>query len=155
MDRQAHCILPKAKCIQTTVLVVRRMFCLLALTLCNLGLAGTPSSVEHANRIVVSATQALTNDWAADPLFACIERDEVQKGGKTTSKAFEVLMIDGSDYRFPLASDDQPLAPSRRKVELVRLREEVQRRRNQSPAARRSRIDTWKRQRAETGELLL
>ena len=131
------------------------MSCSLALVICSLGLAGPPGPVVDADKIVVYATQALTNDWAADPLFAYVERDEVQKSGKSTSKAFEVLMVDGSDYHFPLAIDDQPLPPSRRKVELVKLREEVQRRRNQSPSARQSRIDAWKRQRAETGELLL
>lgn len=107
------------------------------------------------NEIIEHATAALKADWAADPLYANVERDEIQKGGKSTSKTFMVLMIDGSEYHFPEAFNDEPLAPSRHQMELLRLREEVQRRRNESPAARQSRIDAWQKERSENGELLL
>jgi hypothetical protein len=108
-----------------------------------------------AREIVERATEALKADWAADPSYANVERDETEKGEKSTSKTFVVLMIDGSEYHFPLALDDQPLPPSRHKIELVKLKEEVQHRRSQSPEARQSRIEAWQKQRDENGELLL
>ena len=113
--------------------------------------AGTTDESE----IVKLATKALRADWAADPSYACEEKDEVQKGDKLSSKTFEVVMIDGSDYRLPLAVDDQALPPARHKAELIKLKSEIDRRASESPSARRSRIDAWKKQRDENGELLL
>jgi hypothetical protein len=107
------------------------------------------------NEIIQRATAAFTSDWAADPSYACIEKDEVQKGDKLTSKTFEVVMIDGSDYRLLLAVDGQPLSPARRKAELIKLKDEAERRKNESPSVRGSRIAAWKKQRDENGELLL
>jgi hypothetical protein len=113
------------------------------------------SSAPDLNDIVQRATAALNSDWAADPTYACIERDEVQKGDKLTSKTFEVVMVDGSDYHIPLAFDDQPLSPDREKAELIKFLKEVHRRERESPSARRARIGAWKKQRDEAGELLL
>jgi len=113
------------------------------------------SRAADPNEIVQRATAAFRSDWEADPSYACIEKDEVQKGDKLTSKTFEVVMIDGSDYRLPLATDGQPLLPARRKAELIKLKDEAERRKNESPSARHSRIAGWKKQRDENGELLL
>ena len=113
------------------------------------------SRAADPNEIVQRATEAFRSDWAADPSYAYIERDEVQKGDKLTSKTFEVVMIDGSDYRLPLATDGQPLSPARRKAELIKLKDEAEHRRNESASTRRSRIAAWKKQRDENGELLL
>ena len=105
--------------------------------------------------IVQRAAEALNSDWKADPTYACIEKDEVEKAGKTTSKTFEVLMVDGSEYCLALAVNGQTLPPERHKAELIKLKEEVERRRNESSEPRRKRIDAWKKQRDENGELLL
>ena len=105
--------------------------------------------------IVQRATAALNADWAADPSYACVEKDETRKGEKLTSKTFEVVMIDGSDYHLPLAINDQPLPPERKRAELLKLKNEVAKRTNESPSARRSRINAWKKERDENGELLL
>lgn len=113
------------------------------------------SRAANQAEIVQRATVAFQSDWAADPSYACIERDEVQKGDKLTSKTFEVVMIDGSDYRLPLAVDGEPISAASRKAELIKLKNEVERRNNESPSARRSRIAAWKKRRDENGELLL
>jgi hypothetical protein len=105
--------------------------------------------------ILKRGTAAIQSDWAADPLYACVERDETRKDGKLTSKTSEVVMIEGSDYSVPLAVDDQPLSPVRQKAELVKLKEEIQKRRRESPAERERRIAAYKKQRDENGELLL
>ena len=100
---------------------------------------------EDIGEIVERATAALKSDWAADPSWACIERDAALKNGRLTSETFEVVMIDNSDYHCPLAVNDEPLSPDRRRAELVKLKNEIERRRNESPAARQSRINAWKK----------
>jgi hypothetical protein len=105
--------------------------------------------------IVKAATAAINSDWAADPKYACVETDEVRKNGKTTSKTFEVVMIDGSDYHLPLAVDGVPLPPDRAKAELVKLRQEAERRKGESESARSRRIAAWKKEHDENGEFLL
>lgn len=111
--------------------------------------------VADAKDIVRRAAEALGADWAADPTYACIERDETRKAGRSSSRTFEVLMIDGSDYHLPLAVDDEPLPPARHKVELIRLKTELERRTREGAAQRRARIEAWKKERNESGELLL
>ncbi|HKD05726.1 MAG TPA: hypothetical protein VKB79_07475 [Bryobacteraceae bacterium] len=118
-------------------------------------LAGQSAEAADLNEIVRRAAEALKADWAADPSYACLERDETQKHGKLTSKTFEVVMIDGSEYHLPVANDDQPLTPDRRKAELLRLKQEIERRGNESQTARRARVEAWKKQRDENGEILL
>jgi hypothetical protein len=127
----------------------------IVLLACCFGIGRSPCRAADLNEIVRRATAALNSDWAFDSLYACVERDEVQKGEKLTSKTFEVVMIDGSDYHLALAVDDEPLSPDHQKAELIRLKNEVRRRRNESPSARRARINAWKKQHDENGELLL
>jgi hypothetical protein len=127
----------------------------LVLLACYFGIEGNPCRAADVSEIVQRATAALNSDWASDPLYACVERDEVQNGDKLSSKTFEVVMIDGSDYHLALAVDDQPLSPDRQDAELVKLKNEMRRRESESPSARRARINAWKKQRDENGELLL
>src|SRR6266853_1257051 len=127
----------------------------LVLLACYFGIERHLCRAAYLGEIVQRATAALNSDWASDPLYACIERDEVQKGDKLTSKTFEVIIIDGSEYHLPLAVDDQPLSPDRQKAELIKLQNEVRRRQSESPSARRARISAWKKKRDENGELLL
>jgi hypothetical protein len=128
---------------------------ILWIAICYFGTAHNPCRAAEVSEIVQRATAALNSDWAADPLYACVERDEVQKGEKLTSRTFEVVMIEGSDYNFPLAVNDQALPPDRQKDELIKLKNEVRRRKSESPSARRARINAWKKKRDENGELLL
>ena len=97
----------------------------------------------------------IESDWAADLDYAYIERDEVQKDGKTTSKTYQVVTIAGSDYNLQLAVDGQPLSADRERAELEKFRKEVQRRNSESASARRQRIEKYKKQRDENGALLL
>ena len=127
----------------------------LVLLACYFGIGRNPCHAADLSEIVHRATAALNADWASDPLYACVERDEVQKGDKQTSKTFQVIMIDGSEYHLPLAVNDQPLSLDRQKAELFKLRNEMQRRKSESPSARRARINDWKKKRDENGELLL
>lgn len=105
--------------------------------------------------IVQRGTAMIQSDWAADPDYAYIERDETLKNGRMTSKTSQVVMIDGSDYYMPTAINDQPLSPDRQKAELQKLKAEVERRENEDPAARQKRIADYKKREDENGSLLL
>jgi hypothetical protein len=105
--------------------------------------------------IVRRANATLKSDWAADPNYAYVERDEIRKHDKTTSKTSRVVYIDGSDYNLPLAIDDQPLAPDRKRLELEKLKDEVRRRNAESPETRRRRIEKYRKQRDENEALIL
>jgi len=110
---------------------------------------------EPLQEIVRRATTTLQSDWAADPDYAYVEKDEVQKNGRMTSKTSRVVYIAGSDYYLPIVIDDQPLSPDREKAELEKLKSEVQRRNTESPEARRERIGKYKKQRDENDALVL
>src|ERR1700737_4173061 len=77
--------------------------------------------------IVRRGTATLQSDWAADPDYAYVEKDEVRKNDKATSKTSQVIYIAGSDYYLPVAINDQQLAPDREKAELEKPRNEVRR----------------------------
>jgi len=97
----------------------------------------------------------IQSDWAADPDYAYIEKDETQKGENLTSKTSQVVMMEGSDYYLPIAFNNQPLPADQEKAELEKLKNELQRRKNESPSARRQRIEAYTKQRDENGALLL
>jgi hypothetical protein len=105
--------------------------------------------------IVGRGTATLQSDWAADPDYAYVERDEVQKNDKVTSKTSQVVYIAGSDYYLPLAVNDQPLPSDREKAELEKLKNEVRRRNAESPEARRQRIEKYRKKREENEALVL
>jgi hypothetical protein len=105
--------------------------------------------------IVRRGTATLQSDWAADPDYAYVERDEVLKNEKMTIKTSRVVYIAGSDYYLPLAIDDQPLTPDLEKAELQKLKNEVRRRNAESPEARRQRIAAYSKQRDEDAALVL
>jgi hypothetical protein len=105
--------------------------------------------------IVRQANATLQADWAADSEYAYVERSEVQKNEKVTSKTSQVVYIEGSDYTLPLAVNDQPLAPDRAKAELEKLKNEARRRKEESPEARGQRIAKYKKQRDENEALVL
>jgi hypothetical protein len=110
---------------------------------------------EPVQEIVRRAGAVLRSDWAADPDYAYIERDEVRKKDQTTSKTSQVVYIAGSDYHLPLAIDDHALPPDREKAEIEKLKNEVQRRRTESPEARRERIRKYEKERDENEALVL
>src|SRR4051812_35006874 len=116
--------------------VHRHMAVWICLALCYAGTRTPLCRAADLQDVVARASATLKSDWAADPEYAYIERDEVQKDEQVTSKTSRVIYIDGSDYHLPLAIDDQPLGADREK-ELEKLKQEVRRRKTESPEARR------------------
>lgn len=127
--------------------------------LCSAASQGIPCHAAdvtaNIEEIVRRGNATLQSDWAADPDYAYVERDEVHKGDKVTIKTSRVFYIAGSDYYLPLAIDDQPLAPDLEKAQLQKLKNEVQRRNAESPEARRQRIAIYRKQRDENEALVL
>src|ERR1700676_2759857 len=74
------------------------------------GFRTRPCRAADLPEIVRRGTAAIELDWAADLDYAYVERDEVQKDEKLTSKTYQVVIIAGSDYNIPLAINDQPLS---------------------------------------------
>jgi hypothetical protein len=119
------------------------------LAVCRVGFGADLEEIVHR------AAAVIQSDWAADPDYAYVERDETLKNGKMTSRTFQVVMIDGSDYNVPAALDDQPFSVERQKAELQKLKNEVQRRKGEDPAARQRRIADYRKREDENGSLLL
>jgi hypothetical protein len=116
--------------------------CLIFLTL--------PCSGADLDEIVSRGTATLKSDWAADADYAYVEKDEVEKGGKLTSKTSQVVYIDGSDYYLPLGIDGQP-----EKAEIEKLKNEARHRDTESAEERRKRIEKYKKERDENEALVL
>ncbi len=119
------------------------------------GAAADPCRGADVEEIVARASATIRSDWAADPDYAYIERDETVKSGKTSSKTSQVVMMDGSDYYMPIAIDDHPFSPERQKTELLKLKKEFERRKNEDAGARERRIAAYKKREDENGSLLL
>lgn len=107
------------------------------------------------DEIVSRGSAMLKSDWAADIDYAYVEKDEVLKSGRMTSKTFQVVYMSGSDYYLPLAVDDQPLSEDREKAEREKLKAEAAHRDAETPEARRERIAKFKKQRDENEALVL
>lgn len=113
------------------------------------------ASEVDVQEIVRGGTAAIRSDWAADPDYAFVERDETEKNGKLTSKTSEVVMMAGSDYYMPLAFDDRPLSPEEQKTELQKLKSEFEHRNREDQASRARRIANYNKARDEDGAMLL
>jgi len=119
------------------------------------GLTAPLCQAADLPEIIRRGTAAIQSDWTADAEYAYVERDEVQKDEKQTSKTYLVVIMAGSDYNLPIAVNDQPLSPDQKKAELEKLRNELRRRESESAPARRQRVDHYRKERDENGTLLL
>jgi hypothetical protein len=90
----------------------------------------------------VSSTEA---DWKAIPKFSWVEEDRGVKDGVTLVKAYQVTMIDGSPYSRPIAVGGKPLSLAEQAREGEKLREEIQRRADETPEARAKRIADYQK----------
>ncbi len=63
-------------------------------------------------------------------------------------------MIEGSDYYMPIAINDQALPPDQQRLQLQRLREEVERRSRESPEQAEKRSDQYRKTREQNGILI-
>ena len=105
---------------------------------------------EIVRRSVIN-TQA---NWKLAPQYAFTERDVITKGGRHTMQKFEVVMIDGSPYNKLIGRDGKPLPPAEAAAADAKMRQEIDRRRRESPSARSQRIAKYERERQQDHALL-
>jgi hypothetical protein len=106
-------------------------------------------------REIAERSLANTNaDWAAAPHYSFTEHDVITKAGRRTNKTYKVTMIDGSPYYRLIAVNGEPLSPQQAAVEERKLRSEIQRRQQESPAARQRRVAEYRRERRQDHELM-
>lgn len=122
---------------------------------CILLCCALPLRAADLDEIVSRAAAVVKSDFAADADYAYIEKDEVLKNGRMTSKTSQVVYIDGSDYYLPLAIDDQPLPEDREKAEREKLKAEAARRNAESPEQRRDRIAKYEKARDANEALIV
>jgi hypothetical protein len=111
----------------------------------------TPDRVQE---IIRQATDKMQSDWAAAPTFAFIQRDVTTYKGVETSKTQQVFMIAGSDYYMPIAIDGQALPEAGRQRELMRLKQELERREHETPEEAAKRSEKYRKMREQNGLLL-
>lgn len=99
------------------------------------------------DEIVSRAAAVLKSDFAADADYAYVEKDEILKNGRISSKTSQVVYIDGSDYYLPLAVGGQPLPGDREQAERAKLKAEAARRVAESSEQRRARIAKFVKER--------
>jgi len=101
-------------------------------------------NTQQIVRLSVAATEA---DWQAVSHFSDIERDADTKGGSTTSKTYQVLMIDGSPYSRLIAFDDDPLSPVEQARESAKLQRVIAKRAIESASQRAKRLADYQEDR--------
>ena len=105
--------------------------------------------------LVSRAGRTRQSDWAAAPAFSFIQRDLTVSKGTITRKTHRVFNISGSDYYMPIAVNDVPLPAAQEEMELRRLKEEVDRRTNETSKEAQHRAEQYYRAREQNGILLL
>lgn len=110
----------------------------------------TPDVNDIVNRSVVNNDA----DWKAAPQYEFEEHDVITKGSERTVRTYDVLMIDGSPYNKTIAIGGKPLSGAAAKREEDKLRHEVQRRRTETPDARRKRIAEYEQGRRQDHALM-
>ena len=108
-----------------------------------------------AQQIVSRSVQAIEDDWSQAPNYSFHERDVTSKrGGAEKTKAYEVLMIDGSPYNRLLAVNGQPLSSAEQADQESLLRAEIERRQHESSRERGRRIAKYQKEREQDHEML-
>ena len=132
--------------------------CLLVL----LGVSLYGSDIIDVQEVVRRATSAMRADWAAAPSFAFVQRDISTSKGITARKTHQVLIISGSDYYMPMATDDEALPADQQRhlpadqqrQELQKLSQEVARRSQETPQEAQRRSERYRKVREQNGVLL-
>jgi hypothetical protein len=112
------------------------------------------SPTERAKDIVRRSVDNMNADWAAAPQYGFTERDLTDHNGKKTGKTYQVMMIEGSPYNKLIALDNQPLSSAQAAEEDRKAQKEIDRRRHESPEARRKRVSQYEQERHQDHELM-
>lgn len=114
-----------------------------------LAFASTPDPA----RIIRQAYAAWERDTARLTGYIYLDRTETRnldnagKPKSVTSKTHEMRMIEGSPYRRLLEQDGKPVSPEEQRLQEAYLKDNIERRKNESPAERRRRIAEYEKKR--------
>src|SRR5438270_3142584 len=127
-----------------------------ALFVLALMLADAPSwaASTSTEEIVRRSVKNTNSNWEAAPQYSFTERDVTEKQGKRTTKTSRVMMIEGSPYYRLQSVNDEPLSLRQNANEERKLRDETDRRRRETPAARQKRIAEYGQERRQNEELM-
>jgi hypothetical protein len=119
-----------------------------------IGVASGVAAAQDVNEIVNRSVANNDANWKAAPQYGFKERDVTTKGGKKTTRTYEVTMIDGAPYNKTIAIDGKALSASELKNEDDKEQRERERRRAESPAQKRKRIDEYQLERRQDHALM-
>jgi hypothetical protein len=101
-----------------------------------------PQPASEAPAEIIERSVAMNEaDWRAEPAYDHCERDD----DGDTVRTYDVTIVDGTPYKRLIAVDDRPISPSKAAKELLTLEREQVERRGESPSARRSRLEKYRR----------
>ncbi|MFN7997172.1 MAG: hypothetical protein U0Q18_26390 [Bryobacteraceae bacterium] len=106
------------------------------------------------DQIVQKSVAANQADWEAAPEYSFVETDIITKGGHTTRKKYQVLMLQGSTYNKLLAINGEPLSPAQTKTEEHKIKVVIRKREHESSEAREERIAQYRKERRQDHELM-
>ena len=110
----------------------------------------TPALAVDVGEIVRRSVAANEGNWKEAPNYGYVERDVTSKrGGARTIKTSQVYMIEGSEYNKLIAVNDKPLSASQQAAEEQKLKQEIQKRRHESPSQRAKRVSKYQRDRQQ------
>lgn len=113
--------------------------------------AGAPLSPRE---IVQRSVAVMEGNWKRAPEYAFTEHDVETSGGSRTVKTQQVLMIEGSPYYRLIAKGGAALSAQQQAAEERKLRQEIARRRKESPEARARRIGDYDKERKQNHALM-
>jgi hypothetical protein len=104
-------------------------------------------AADHADaqQIVQLSLAATRADWQRRSNVVDIERDEDLRDSKTTSKTYQVMMIDGTPYNHLIARNGQNLSAEDEEQQTEQLREVCETRANQPADERAKRQAKYRR----------
>jgi hypothetical protein len=118
---------------------------------CTWGAATQPDATE----IIRLSVQKIEADWKQAPQYSFVERDvESKRQATPTVKTYQVLMIEGSQYKRLVAINDRPLSSGEQAEEENKLRAEVLRRGGESERERRKRVAKFLKEREQDHSML-
>lgn len=109
-----------------------------------------PALAVDVQEVVRRSVAANEGNWKQAPNYGYVERDVTSKrGGARSIKTNQVYLIEGSEYNRLIAVNDKPLSAAQQAAEEQKLKQEIQKRRRESPAERSKRVSKYQHDRQQ------
>ncbi|MGH9662832.1 MAG: hypothetical protein ACRD9L_00235 [Bryobacteraceae bacterium] len=118
-------------------------------------------AATNPNELVRSSVAKIEADWKAAPRYSYHERDVNEKldsDGEVSSKTintYQVILLDGSEYRKLIAHANKPLSSEELAQQEQKLNAEGDRRRHESSSDRAKRVSLYEKERQQNQRMLL